>query len=326
MIDGANTFTYQDKLILLFREKTLPECICVYSLKQKKCLPIRFPADNHKNQRLDMISCQFENNIYFCFHESIYALDADNNTVRLLHTFDQYLYGLSAQKNNLCALSSDNIITMDVTTGNILSVQDNPTSFIPLDCLSNEHYFLFGRPKFMGYTALSYRLDNHEAKSLLYEYDISIKFVLYLSHERATLFYSSGYVALVDLIEMKLIENFMLPKGYSFLSVAYNEKTEELAVSICKNDVMDRPTTLYLVDTTYHKEQIFRVRKFVENHYYENFLCYSVDGNNLFENNMGTIIIYDVLDDYTVISQIELGQEVKLIKAYPEYIACFCHK
>lgn len=322
---GLQDFYFVGDLIVgIFSSNELDKVIYVYSDFEAQFLNIDIPKNLEIKETSHITSCLYKNCIYFNFNNSVYEFNADTLSVRLIRELKNCSFAvtISCIAEKLYVSAGGDVLVISVQDGEILNsfTRDYYVGLNHYIC--NDNYLVYAGISPMLCQAYIYRLDIMDYDTYSYGKRISIKNIFYLTHNRIIIVYSSGYVAMIDGKTMKAIEVFSLPSDKDFLSLDHNSTKEHLAVSVCDKNKLETPTTIYILDVSYNEDNNITVIKHFDNHYHQNNLCYSNNGKYLFENNMGTIIVYDT-NDYNIFTELETGEELSSLKAIDDSICLF---
>lgn len=318
----SHFYSYHKYMIAIFNTPYIEDAILIFDTETEPCSI--YPVSSIEKPLFSNTRTPFtymcKDHIYISFANFVYDLDIMH--MMLIKLFE---------------LPSDEFVTCMKKTNHILSVSTN-YSFFDFDLYEKnitekcnyiaphmhyshaycDNYMVVGSTEKSLCASTIYRLDDHEISRHIYARRVTILHVEYLSNNRIVIVYSSGYVALVDGISFKLINTFTIPKGYSFYHLAYNQEKEHLAIAIYEKQIQtQKPTILFILEVSDY--DYFEVIHVFEKQYYECKVCYSLDGNYLFEDNMGTLLIYET-ESYNLIHVLEVGYEFLFMKAYRHYM------
>lgn len=324
-----NIYSFKNLLVFMFNGSQLSECVYVYNVDEKMNVPILLPKSpvslSYYVISLNKIpSLQIKERIFFTFATTIFELDLIKLCIKNRYSNSDLAYLALGHKNNvLYATTRNQIINIDL---NDFSVLDENELYIRSDVdtyATNDNLLVLG--EIIDSTAISYvcRFDTHEVLRYKYNNRITIKHIEYLSNNRIVIVYSSGYVALVNSSTFTLINNFMLDDSKEFITMAYSEAKEQLAlVTTMPIDHSNKnaPTcNIQILNTTCNSNNSFSLITELYGQEQLAQVCYSTDGRFLIHEDMGTIYIY-ATDTFDVVKKLEIDHQVYCIKAYENYV------
>ena len=317
-------YEYKNKFVLVYDSPSPSYTLFMYTPDEDKLevIPLPVKATNHY---FSTSACISGNLLYMIFYKWVFEIDLDTRDVREVYCISERLLAphLSIHHNKLAIVSNGELRIIDIQKKDSVSTMEFSTPFGIPDIVSNNDFILSNNnPNFTK--ASYYRFDNNTIHDFDYDEAISIVQVLYLSHERMIVFYSSGYVALVNAKDMSLIKGCYLDKNFKFISADYNKEKEHFALTVCKRTTEKSINQMFIYDTSdddlFMSDKLFYFEEKAET---DN-LCYSTNGKYLFANQFGIVYIYDT-DTYEIIRKIKLDDHVEPVKAVDDNILIFHH-